>query len=829
MAVLYQPKKKTVSAEELTALRRCVSELEVIKKDCALRRGGVEACRHRLRALYTKVPVMMHSIDASGHLIDVSDYWLEAMGYTRKEVLGRLSTDFLTDTSRKYAEEVALVEFFKNGFIQDVPYQFVKKDGHVIDTLLSAISEKDPEGNLQRSLAVIIDITRQKRAEDELRRSLDALEQRCGIRTAELATSHRKLLREIEEHSRTERALQRSQQKYRELFDRAPIAYLAVNQHDGSILNCNDAALRLLGHTHNSLSQTKLPDLFNDHAAAEALFDRLRSGEKISDIEAKMHNLRDRALYVSLTAEPIQDLKGYVVESRWVLVDITERRRTEKLLKTSEERFKAIADYTYDWESWFGSDGQLLWVNPAVERVTGYNVEECLQMPDYPMPMVYPTDRERMQALLDDALKNRTSGNDTEFRLKCKRGNVSWMAVSWQPIYNSDREFIGLRSSVRDVSDRKRADERLKAANDQLEKKVAERTAELQQFKDRLQEENIFLREELEELQAYGDIIAESPALRNVIRQIELVAPTDANVLILGESGTGKELVAREIHRHSTRRNRPMIRVNCATIPRELYESEFFGHVKGAYTGATRDRAGRFQAADGGTIFLDEVGEIPLELQGKLLRVLQEGEYERIGEEKTRRVDVRIVAATNRDLKEKVDRKLFREDLYYRLNVFPIEVPPLRVRKEDVRPLAEYFLNQMAQKLNRSAPRLTRSNLTQLQTYDWAGNVRELQNVLERAMILSRSGRLKFDLPAGPVSGKTTERHANRLAPDARVADILSERQLKQLERDNMTAALKRCEWKIYGRGGAAELLEINPTTLIERMKRFRIVKPTAG
>jgi transcriptional regulator with GAF, ATPase, and Fis domain len=400
------------------------------------------------------------------------------------------------------------------------------------------------------------------------------------------------------------------------------------------------------------------------------------------------------------------------------------------------------------------------------------------------------------------------------------------MAVSWQPIYNSDRKFIGLRSSVRDISDRKNADEKLKAAYAELEKKVAERTAELQRLKDRLQEENIFLREELEELQAYGDIIGESPALKRVIRQIELVAPTDASVLILGESGTGKELVAREIHRHSNRRDRPMIKVNCATIPKELYESEFFGHVKGAFTGATRDRAGRFQAADGGTLFLDEIGEIPLELQGKLLRVLQEGEYERIGEERTRRVDVRIIAATNQDLKANVDRKLFREDLYYRLNVFPIEVPPLRARKEDVRPLADYFLSQVAQHMNLAKPQLTRSNLTQLQGYTWPGNVRELQNAIERAVILSRSGRLMFDLPANHVNEATTDSCAGGVSSNEDLPEVLSERQIIDLQRENMLAALKRCDWKIYGRDGAAQLLGLNPTTLIERKKKHGIVKP---
>jgi PAS domain S-box-containing protein len=819
---------KSELADETMASKRRVSELETVGEECTLHCAAVRECIYRYRALYTNVPAMIHSIDASGHIIDVSDYWLEVMGYDRKEVLGRLSTDFLTPESRKYAVETALVEFFKTGFIKDVPYRFLKKNGAVLETLLSAISEKDGNGRHLRSLAVITDITKQKQAEDELRQSLEALEQRCDIRTSELAKSQKKLVREIEEHSRTEWALQRSLEKYRELFDRAPIAYLSVNHYDESILNCNDAALRLLGYPAKDLSQMKLPELFKDAMVTERLFKRLRGGETIRNVEAEIHNRRGLLLWVGLTAEPIKDPKGYVVESLWMLADVTERRRAETLLKESEERFKAIADYTYDWESWFGNDGQLLWVNPGVERLTGYSVADCRQMQDYPIRMVHPSDRERIRNLFNDALKNRTTGNEVEFRVRCKNGQISWMAVSWQPIYNSEREFIGSRSSVRDISDRKRADKSLKAAYDELEKKVAERTAELQQLKDRLQEENIFLREELAELHVCGDIIGESPALKNVIRQIELVSPTDANVLILGESGTGKELVAREIHHHSTRRNRPMIKVNCATIPKELYESEFFGHVKGAYTGATQNRAGRFQAADGGTLFLDEVGEIPLELQGKLLRVLQEGEFERIGEEKTRRVDVRIIAATNQNLREKIDRKLFREDLYYRLNVFPIDVPPLRVRKEDVRPLAEYFLDQVARNMNRNKPRLTRSNLTQLQTYDWPGNIRELQNVIERAMIVSRTGSLKFDLPANRFGVTTTESSTNSCGSQHGITGVLSERHLKQLEQENMIAALKRCDWKIYGHGGAAQLLEINPTTLIERMKRFHITRPKA-
>ena len=376
-----------------------------------------------------------------------------------------------------------------------------------------------------------------------------------------------------------------------------------------------------------------------------------------------------------------------------------------------------------------------------------------------------------------------------------------------------------------EVEERKRVEGILKKSHDELEIEVARRTTEIRKLQERLQAENIYLKEELAGANAYGEIIGESPALKEAISRIGLVAPTNANVLIWGESGTGKELIARAIHRHSGRHERPLIKVNCATIPKELYESEFFGHIKGAFTGAVSDRMGRFEAADGGTLFLDEVGEIPLSLQGKLLRVLQEGEFERVGEGRTRKVDVRIIAATNKSLAEEVRHGRFREDLYYRLNVFPIEATPLREHKEDIPLLAAHFTAEISKRLNRPAPPLTQANLIDLKAHDWPGNVRELQNVIERALILSPSGRLRFDLPR--INGDVLTAGRNLAGgPGHPVAPILTEAEVKALQKQNMLAALIRSDWKIYGKDGAAYMLGIKPTTLIERMRSLRIKKP---
>jgi len=346
---------------------------------------------------------------------------------------------------------------------------------------------------------------------------------------------------------------------------------------------------------------------------------------------------------------------------------------------------------------------------------------------------------------------------------------------------------------------------------------------ENERLKHQLELENTYLQEEVKEARAFGDIIGESQALKHLLRQVEKVARTDATVLILGESGTGKELVAREIHRHSRRGQRPLIRVNCASIPRELYESEFFGHVKGAFTGALKDRAGRFEAADGGTLFLDEVGEIPQELQSKFLRVLQEKQYERVGEEKTRTVDVRIIAATNRNLKKDVETGRFRQDLYYRLNVFPVEVVPLRKRREDIPLLAAHFLEQAVRRLSLPAARLTRADIVELQSYDWPGNVRELQNTIERALILAQNGVLNFDFSRADIKTPTAMTPAVSSKPSD---DILTDTEFQQRERDNVLAALNKAHWKIHGLGGAAELLGLKPTTLISRVKRLGLKKP---
>ncbi len=341
---------------------------------------------------------------------------------------------------------------------------------------------------------------------------------------------------------------------------------------------------------------------------------------------------------------------------------------------------------------------------------------------------------------------------------------------------------------------------------------------EIDKLRQELKDENDYLKEEISEAAPHKFLIGKSPVWAKILQQIELVGGSDVTVLLTGESGTGKEMVARALHDASPRREKPLVRVNCAAISAELFESEFFGHVKGAFTGAFKDRLGRFQLADGGTIFLDEMGELPLAMQGKLLRVLQEKQFERVGEDRTRTVDVRIIAATNRDLWAEVEAGNFRQDLFYRLSVFPIHLPPLRDRLEDLEPLVRHFLKESAAKLNCEVLKLTDDDLKTLQGYWYPGNIRELQNIVERAIILSRCSRLSFTLPQAINHVTVTE---TKIAAAER--SILTYHDLKELERENIVRTVQKTNYKIYGTDGAAQLLVTKPTTLISRIKSMKI------
>ncbi|WP_022669111.1 sigma-54 interaction domain-containing protein [Desulfospira joergensenii] len=517
---------------------------------------------------------------------------------------------------------------------------------------------------------------------------------------------------------------------------------------------------------------------------------------------------------------------GYVKALKAINQDLEEQvaklKNSERIIQESEAKFRKIFKYAPFGASLNDLEGNVRLANRALCNMMGYSKDELEKM--HFSQITHPEDQNPNLNLFNKLRSNEIGHYDMEKRYIRKSGEIFWASLGVILVEDSQTDEKMIIAMIEDISKQKKIEQELKAHRDNLETIVAERTSEIQLLKDRLQAENILLKQELADSHRYGTIIGQSRSMKNIISQIELVSPTGSNVLIQGESGTGKELVAREIHKHSSRKASAFVRVNCAAIPKDLYESEFFGHVKGAYTGAVKDRIGRFEAADGGTIFLDEVGEIPLSLQSKLLRVLQEGEYERLGEEKTRKVNVRLIAATNKNLKEEVKNKTFRDDLFYRLNVFPIHIDPLRNRIDDIPLLAEHFTHRLSRAMNRPRPDLTQANVMDLQSYDWPGNVRELENAVERAMILSKSNRLNFSSILEREDNSFIPEHTAfpTMLPDG----ILSANDLQLLERENMIRALRYCNWKIYNEDGAAKLIGIKPTTLIERMKRMKIKKP---
>ena len=464
--------------------------------------------------------------------------------------------------------------------------------------------------------------------------------------------------------------------------------------------------------------------------------------------------------------------------------------------RSSEELFREMAD-TAPIMIWIaGPDKKRTYFNQRWLEFTGQKPEEDLDTGW--IQRIHPEDSTRT---LENYLTNfdQQKPFELEYRLGRRDGHYSWVYDSGIPRFSPDGAFLGYSGSCIDISERKQSEVALQKANEQLN-----------QLKNQLEAENIYLQQELQLDEKFGEIVGQSDAIKYVLFKITQVAPTDTTVLITGETGTGKELVARAIHSASARKDRPLLKVNCGALSPTLIESELFGHEKGAFTGAVGRKPGRFELATGGTIFLDEIGELPLELQVKLLRVIQESEFERIGGNKTIKVDVRIIAATNRNLKAEVDQGTFREDLWYRVNVYPVTMPPLRQRKEDIPLLVEHFVNVYAKKFGKNISSVSPRTMDDLQSHSWPGNIRELANVIERAVIHTHGSVLQV---------------VDHFKP---VIDSAPTETLEEVEREYIVRTLENTGWRIEGSHGAAKILGLNPSTLRTRMLKLGIQRRRA-
>ena len=525
----------------------------------------------------------------------------------------------------------------------------------------------------------------------------------------------------------------------------------------------------------------------------EKLMDRsfeFIASEYSGEVEARMRRFDGEYRWFLFRAEPLRDEHGNVVNWYGTNTDIEDRKRAEEKLRQDEMELRQITDAITQTVMVLAPDGTGLYANQSMLDFSGLTMREVMAA-DFRTRFFHPEDVERLRDERRQAL-SRGVPFENEQRVRRRDGQYRWFLIHYKPLRNEQGQIIRWYATGTDIEDRKQAEEQIRS-------------------------ENLALREEIDHASMFEEIVGSSEALHTVLRQVARVSPMDSTVLILGETGVGKELIARAIHKRSNRATRAFIRVNCAAIPPSLIASELFGHEKGAFTGATQRRLGRFESANGGTIFLDEIGDLPAETQIALLRVLQEREVERVGSSQPISVDVRVVAATNIDLMAAVATGTFREDLFYRLNVFPIQIPSLRERVDDIPLLVEYLIERYAKKTGKKIKTITKKSLDLFQAYDWPGNIRELQNVVERAVILS-------DGETFSVDEKWLKHESSQESRRGSIPDGALSRDRKR-ERAFIEAALADSEGRVSGPSGAATRLGIPRQTLESKIRSLGIDK----
>ena len=594
------------------------------------------------------------------------------------------------------------------------------------------------------------------------------------------------LLTDIDDRKRAEQKLLQSEADFRAITNNIP-GFVHTMSPTGEVEFVNQQILEFFGKTSEELKDWAQADVVHPEDLARVLESLKKSFElgEICDVELRCRRADGVYRWFQSRGRPVRNAEDQITGWYFVLTDIDDRKRAEDKLRQSEQELRTITDSIRQPIWVLAPDGTILYANRVVRELTGLTTSDVKDQP-FTTRVFDPDDRERVRAERQEGLLH-GSPFELEGRVLMKSGHYRWQLVQYNPLKDESGQITRWYATATDIDDRKRTEERL-------------------------HNENLVLREEIDRSSMFEEIVGSSKPMSHLLKKVEKVAPSDATVLVLGETGTGKELIARALHRRSKRASRAFVKVNCAAIPQSLIASELFGHEKGAFTGAVQRRVGRFEAANGGTLFLDEIGELPMETQIALLRVLQEREFERVGSNLPISVDVRLIAATNRDLPAAVAAGTFRQDLFYRLNVFPIAIPPLRERVDDIPLLVEYFVGRFAKDAGKNIRHIGKQTLERLQSCRWPGNIRELQNVIERAVILCESDRFVVD-----ESWLESESEESS-QPEGLSA--LEDREVEMIE-----AALAETHGRISGPSGAAAKLGIPRQTLESKIRRLGIDK----
>ncbi len=751
--------------------------------------------------------------NAQAQIEYVNPTFVELTGCIKKDVVGQNLLAFRADPHHPLAFPQECWKSLSQGQEWRGELYVAHQKGHFYWQLNRIIPIKDASGTIQHFLALMEDITDRKRADEALKERLhfEELLSSLSARFVNLPSDQ------------VDIEIQKALQQLLDFFqvDRCGLVQI---MHDNETWQVTHAAFA--DNVSSVPMNTELPvsrnpwayDLMvrqgqvvfysnHDELPPEASTDK-RTWEELG--------IRSQLSIPLTTSGPVDHVISINAVNRecfWpqelvpklqllgeVFVNALKRSKADQDLRASEE-YLLLASSAAEAGLWrLNTETGYIWVTQMVRELFDLPKQGNLKVDNF-LAIVHPDDRSTVQALIGKALE--TGKIETiEYRIVRPDGSIRWIVSRGQSYAKTQGDSPALMGVSIDITDRKA-----------MESRIKEQFKEISKLKLRLEEENRYLREEVKTERGFGTIIGSSDVLQYVLFRAKQVAPTDATVLILGETGTGKGLVASAIHDMSRRQKKPMITVNCAALPGNLIESELFGREKGAFTGAHSRQIGRFELADGGTIFLDEIGEMPIELQVKLLRVLQDGEFERLGGSRTTKVDVRVIAATSRDLKADIAGGRFREDLYYRLNVFPCSLPPLRIRTEDIPQLAQYFIKRYSQKFSKHFETIAEETMQMLVSYQWPGNVRELEHIIERGTITSQGSKFRLAEPLEGQAAKT-------------IAEESLEEEFDTIARTHFLHVLHKTNWRIEGKGGAAETLGLHPSTLRFRIKKLGIKRP---